>query len=141
MLNRCIIYVTDHKSAFTVWGRRNGRVPGTIKFVYVITNIGGHCDTSTGKFNCQYPGIYVFSLHILKVGGYDQAQCSIRKNGSSRVWVKSDPDDSSDGGWYGSSNTVVYHLVSGDVVDLASCTDADSMDYGRKKKFRLLTES
>ena len=60
-----IIIITDTKSAFTVKEPVDG--PGdTIIFTKYITNIGGHYDTSTGIFTCQYSGIYLFSLNILK---------------------------------------------------------------------------
>ena len=119
---------TDYMSAFTVWGRRNGPTAGTIKFITAITNTGGHYDTSTGQFICQYPGIYVFTLHIMKdANGDDFAYCFIRMNGSNQVRAFSNPSSNSDWGFYESSNTVALHLVSGDVVDTGSCSSYDTI--------------
>ena len=113
---------TGVKSAFTVSYPFAGLTSGTIRFSHVITNIGGHYNTSTGIFTCQLPGIYVFALHIMKNSGIDNAICIIRKNGSNVVVAETDPDSSSDGGFYSSTNSVVIHLVHGDKVDTGSCS-------------------
>ena len=114
---------TGVKSAFTVKTPAAGLTFGTIRFTHYITNIGGHYSTSTGIFTCQYPGIYVFELHLMKEPRRDYAICNIRKNGSNLdVRAYTDPDSNSDGGYYSSSNSVVMHLVHGDKVDLGSCS-------------------
>ena len=122
-----VISLTDSKSAFTVDYPQNGPASGTIRFNNVRTNIGGHYDTSTGQFKCQYPGTYVFSLHIVRDSGYTRAYCYIRKNKSNMVYVYTQPSSTS--GYYGSSNTVVLHLVSGDVVDTGGCSDYDTINH------------
>ena len=121
-----MISLTDSKSAFTVYNPYNGPASGTIRFNNVRTDIGGHYNTSTGQFKCQYPGTYVFLLHILRDSGHTFAHCYIRKNKSNMVYVYTHPSSTS--GYYSSSNTVVLHLVSGDVVDTGGCSDAVTMN-------------
>ena len=118
-------------SAFTVANPRAGVTSGTIRFIYVITNIGGHYNTSTGIFTCKYSGIYVFELHIIKSQGYNDAECEIRKNQNIMlVEAWTNPDSNSDAGNFGSTNSVVVHLIHGDTIDLGGCTSADSMYTG-----------
>ena len=99
----------------------------TITFKTVTTNIGGHYDTSKGRFACKFAGIYVFFVHVVKKHGQNQACLYIRKNGSNIVLANSDPDSSSDNGLYESSNSVVLHLTRGDRVDVGGCTSASTM--------------
>ena len=40
-----------------------------LKFDDVITNLGNHYDSSTGKFTCHVSGIYFFTYHVLMRGG------------------------------------------------------------------------
>ena len=117
------IYFTGVMSAFTVSSPVEGLSSRTIRFTHANTNIGSHYNTSTGVFTCQYQGLYNFELHILKAGGKDWVYCHIRKNGSNVVRAMTDPDISSDGGYYSATNSVVLHLVHGDTVDVGSCTD------------------
>ena len=116
------------KSAFTVTNPLAGPTNGTIRFTNVIINIGGHYNTSTGKFICQYSGLYDFALHILKSVSSDIAYCSINKNHYVTVRAYTDPDRSSDSGYYMSSTSVVLHLVRGDVVNLEDCTPISSFN-------------
>ena len=74
--------VTGAMSAFSVSNADSGPSAGTIRFIYVVTNIGGHYSTTTGVFTCQYDGLYAFTLTIIKNSGHDEAYCYIRKNGS-----------------------------------------------------------
>ena len=68
----------------------------------------------------------MFFVNLYKYGRstYDYVSCYIRKNGSALIRVLFNPDSSSDGGNYASSNTVILHLRNGDSVDLGSCTSA-----------------
>ena len=63
----------------------------------------------------------------MKKVGIDYAQCFLQKNGSDIVVVFTNPDSDSDGGYYGSTNSVILHLVNGDRVNLARCTTPDTM--------------
>ena len=117
---------TGIKTAFTVNFPSAGLTPKTIRFTSVITSIGGHYSTSIGIFTCEYPGIYVFSLHIMKLVFSTDAYCYIRKNRSNVVGAWTDPDSASDNGWYSSSTSGVIHLVHGDQVDVGGCSNITS---------------
>ena len=114
-------------SAFSVGGAASGPTSHTIRLTHVDTNIGGHYDTTTGVFTCQYSGLYAFTLNILKNSGHDYAYCKIRKNGSSVVSAWTDPDNNSDGGYYSATNSAVLHLVQGDTVDVGFCSPIASI--------------
>ena len=122
-----LLFFTDVKSAFTVHNPAPGLTSGTIRFMDVITNIGGHYNTSIGIFTCEYPGIYVFALHITKSYGSDYATCDIRKNGTLVVAASVNPDANSKDGIYSTSNSAVMHLVNGDEVDLGNCSPLESL--------------
>ena len=101
----------------------------SIQFTTAVTNIGSHYDTSTGQFTCEYPGIYVFTVHIHKDNPHVEAKCYIRQNGSRKVFAYAWPNSSgSERGVHESSNTVVLHLSHNDNVDVGECSNADSMD-------------
>ena len=119
--------VTGAMSAFSVSYADFGPLSGTIRFTNVVTNIGGHYHTSTGIFACQYSGLYVFTLNIIKTSEYNNAHCYIRKNGSGKVIAWTDPDSNSDGGVYSATNSVVLHLVQGDTVDVGGCSRIDNI--------------
>ena len=122
--------VTGAMSAFSVSYADFGPLSGTIRFTNVVTNIGGHYHTSTGVFTCQYTGLYAFTLNIIKVRGYDNAYCYIRKNGSYIFTAWNDPDSNSDGGAYSATNSVVLYLVQGDTMDVGGCTPIDNIHNG-----------
>ena len=112
------VLVAGIQSAFSVSGAAAGPASGFIRFTHVLTNIGGHYNTTTGVFTCQYSGLYAFTLNIMKQRGRDYASCFIRKNGSDIFTAWIDPDSNSDGGWNSATNSVVLHLVHGDIVDV-----------------------
>ena len=115
------VFFTDYLSAFTVWGRSHGPAPSTVKFVAVITNIGGDYDTSNGHFTCRYPGLYMFTLNIMKIyDGSVVAYCYIRQNGQTKI--KTHVASVFVGNFQG-TNTVVLHLDKGDVIDRGNCNN------------------
>ena len=95
----------------------DGPSTDTAMFAVVNTNIGQHYNAETGHFICEYPGIYVFSLTILKQSGVIYAKCQIRKNQSQIAQALSYPEGVSEG-FYSSSVSVVIYLVHGDTVDV-----------------------
>ena len=105
------------KSAFTVTFPDQGSEPGTVRFTNTVINIGTHYSTSTGQFICDYPGIYVFTLHILQQHSASYASCEIRKNSkSASTEAHTNPDGGI--GYFSSSTSVILHLVRGDYVDV-----------------------
>ena len=110
--------VTGVMSAFTVYYPQAGSRYGTIRFTRVITNTGGQYNTSTGIFTCQYPGMYVFALHLENVYK-ERAYCYIRKDQSNFLRVSSSSGNSTS--YYISSTHAVIHLDRGDEVDVGSC--------------------
>ena len=114
--------ITDIKAAFTVTHAAARTTSGTIRFTNVITNIGEHYNSSSGDFTCQHPGIYVFLLHIWKASGEENAYCYIRKNGTNTIQAQSAVMSSIASSYDGVSNSVILHLVQGDIVDLGDCS-------------------
>ena len=127
--NALCCFVAGVQSAFTVTIPAAGLTPNTLRFTHVVTNIGGDYNTSTGKFTCQYSGIYAFTLHILKFAGTDLVQCSIRKNQSTVVITHSNPQGPSEAGYLSSTNSAVVHLARGDEVDVGGCTAFNTIYY------------
>ena len=70
----------------------------------LVENNGIQFNASTGLYVCEYPGLYVFSVHVYLKSGYDLAYCYIRKNRSNMVQAYLDPRGR---GYYEESNTVV----------------------------------
>ena len=126
----CIYYyfVLGKKSAFTVTVPVEGSDLITLKFTSVITDIGQHYSTETGQFTCEYPGIYVFSLHILRQFGWPMAACQLRKNNVKVLRALSDPvgQDNLDG-WHSSSTSAVLHMAYGDTADVHCGTGVQSL--------------
>ena len=87
----------------------------TLKFTKVITNIGQHYSTEKGQFTCEYPGIYVFLINVLKENGVPFVRCDIRKNNVKVVRAASDPEGESENGSYSSSTSAVIHMEYGDI--------------------------
>ena len=119
-----ILIVTDFKSAFTA--NTPADLPGSkITFQTFLTNIGGHYDTSSGRFTCQHPGIYLFSLNLLKNEDAPATACLIYLNNFLKAGTNTNPQET--GGFTGGSNTILLHLLSGDVVHLGNCKSAGTM--------------
>ena len=113
--------ITDVKSAFTVTNPAAGPTSGTILFSRTVTNIGGVYDTSNGKFICQYPGIYVFHLHIAETWAY----CYIRKNGANMIFADTHVQGIVASSNVGSSISVILHLDRLNTVDIGGCSAID----------------
>ncbi|XP_028993681.1 complement C1q-like protein 2 [Betta splendens] len=85
-----------------------------LRFDDVITNLGNHYDSTTGKFTCQVSGMYYFTYHVLMRGGDGTSMwADLCKNGQVRASaIAQDADQNYD---Y-ASNSVVLHLDSGDEI-------------------------
>ena len=118
-----LLFTLDPTSAFATWGGTPTYNSSTKVLVFpqssVQLNIGGHYNTTTGKYTCHYPGIYVFSLNLYKKSGAGQVYCWIRKNGSSFAIARVPSE--SEHGYYESSASTVLRLARGDTVDVGSC--------------------
>ena len=56
-----------------------------LRFDDVVTNLGNHYDSSSGKFTCVIPGIYFFTYHVLMRGGHGTSMwADLCKNGQVR---------------------------------------------------------
>ena len=99
----------------------------TIIFEKVVSNIGGHYNTSSGHFTCFYDGIYVFQLNLYKELSATKARCEIHKNGRYIIWVDARPPSQATNDYHEASNSVVVHLNQGDVI-LIECTDESAFD-------------
>ena len=122
------MYSSDPASAFAIYGATPTEDPSTETLVFpqYRINIGDHYNTSTGMYTCQYPGIYVFSVHIYKKDGdTSDIGCFIRLNGNDQVHITV-PGTSNDGFYEGSTSTV-FHLQEGDTVDIGNCLDPSAV--------------
>ena len=106
---------------------------GVLRFTDVKTNLGYRYSSSTGKFTCNHPGLYYFSLSLIKArqptAVADWVSCFIRKNGIPMMFAAIDPtDDDTDNGTYETSAFLLVHLGNGDTVDVGICSVASSID-------------
>ena len=65
----------------------------------------------------------IFILHFFKFPGETRAYCYIRKNGVHLIHTQSFVNSNTASGRDGLSNSLIVHLVHGDIVDLGLCTD------------------
>ena len=114
---------------FTVDYPVAGHYSGTVRFNNVLTNVGNRYNSTTGKFTCDVPGIYYFSLVVYKTARADLASCFIRKNHHNTIEAFSNPVPMDDGGYFEASTSVVLDLAHGDTVDLAGCTHPSTMEW------------
>jgi hypothetical protein len=128
-------YLTSpHQVSFYATANSGGTV--SMSSTHILTNwrlstsgrtysIGGHFNTSNGRFTAPVTGKYLFTSSIL-LAGYDQAN-SIhmiwRKNGSNfQYWYNtrtSDIDRSGYGGYLAQGSTTTMTLDANDYIDVA----------------------
>ena len=123
-----LYFSLDPTSAFAVYGATPTNKSPTVVFPpsAVKLNIGGHYNTTTGKYTCHYQGIYVFSLNLYKKSTANYVYCYIRKNGSVHAVARVASD--SEYGFYESSASTVLRLTRGDTVDVGSCSNPGNID-------------
>ncbi|XP_060551315.1 coadhesin-like [Ruditapes philippinarum] len=118
----------DHISAFSVGNPYN--YTDKLTFSRIIYQHGNDFDQSTGTFTCSIPGIYHFSVTLVKKrenSRVDRVFCELSKNGRSLTHIEVDPtDDDTDKGSAAVSESMVIHLDRGDKVYLSSCNGQPS---------------
>ncbi|KAJ3595114.1 hypothetical protein NHX12_004419 [Muraenolepis orangiensis] len=109
-----VTYNTVPKIAFYAGLKKQHEGYEVLKFDDVVTNLGNHYDSSTGKFTCSIPGIYFFVYHVLMRGGDGTSMwADLCKNNQVRASaIAQDADQNYD---Y-ASNSAVLHLEPGDEV-------------------------
>ena len=117
------LFNLDPLSAFALYGNPavHNDTTGETAFTGVTLNLGNDYSTVTGRYTCEYPGTYVFALHLYKKPNADLLQCFILKNGQS-VGLAEVPA-SSDSGYYESSTATILHLNANDVVSVTCSHD------------------
>ena len=95
--------VVGSNSAFTVKDAERFDPYTDIRFTSVITNIGDHYDNTTGKFVCEYPGIYLFTSFM-----QESPYCNFKKNYNTIMSFRT-------------SATLIIQLYKGDIVQIADC--------------------
>ena len=127
LLTGCF-YLSEYKSWFTYDNPQEGQTNNTLRFIGKLSNIGGHYDPATGKYTCQYPGLYVFHLNIMRLGSGVFFYCWVRKNGvQKRFW----------GGSRNASPSFFIHLGKGDEVDIGDCGGIQFRDWSTFSGFLL----
>ena len=125
-----LLFTLDPTSAFAIYGDYPTYNSSTGVVVFpqsaVNLNIGGHYSMATGKYTCDYPGIYVLSINLYKKYGASDVSCYIRKNGSGVAYAYVPSESKS--GFYESSASTVLRLARGDTVDVGSCLNPSYID-------------
>ncbi|KAL4217009.1 hypothetical protein ACF0H5_023465 [Mactra antiquata] len=110
--------------AFLVTGvSTNGEDNSTLILTKVITNVGDAYNQTTGKFQCEIPGIYSFFVSIEKQPNVNQAFCKIMHNDNSTIYVGARSAFIHDQVYQQASNSAILQLDKGDFVYLGGCSD------------------
>ena len=98
-----------------------------LRFSRVVSNTLNGYNATSGKFTCQIPGLYLFTMMVMRSNGHSSAPyCYIYFNGviSNIIAEANGPSDSHPS----ATNTLVRHLNKGDAVYLA-CGNVAYMSY------------
>ena len=107
------------QSAFTAVRTISTEQAGTdvvIAFNEIITNIGNDFSTSTNKFTCRVPGVYVFMFNINTDHDSINTMVNLVKNGQNIVGAVRDYQTDYSGQDSGVSGSAVLSLTNGDQV-------------------------
>ena len=124
--------ISGYQIGFTAQGNLKAS-SGIVRFTNIKSNVGSRYSSSTGQFTCNLPGLYYFSVSLIKSreahSASDMAHCALRKNGNRLVDTITDPrDDDTDNGSYETSAFLVIHLSSGETVDVGSCSSDTKLE-------------
>ena len=100
-------------------------------FSQVVTDLGGHFDTTTGTFECPYYGVYMFSAEVLAFP-HERAYARIFLDetylvGTTAEAVESDPAHNSQ-----ASTFVITQCAVGQVVSVRSWVTSRPYGYGNR---------
>ena len=88
-------------------------------------------DTVSGKFVTQFPGIYMFTLTIVKTMQIYQTTCFIcvnkDYNEDCTIQALANNADTTDGNYPSGTGTLVVHLDAGDEVYVSQCNPVDGI--------------
>jgi len=105
----------------------SGNITGTqtVLFNNVLTNIGSHYNSSTGRFTAPIAGLYHFYFTGLTNGGSNRMQMDIKVNGSGYTTMEQATGYS----WQMGSMTLLITLAANDYVTVTLNSSVDGM-YG-----------
>ena len=116
MLFILFFFISDHPVGFTVT-QPNTSSGNNLTFNKLLYNTGNGYDTTSGVFECQFPGIYLFSVTIVGNPSSGEESCEMFLNGTFQLKALANGDD----GYHSGSTELVRHLSIGDQIYLASC--------------------
>ncbi|KAJ8321531.1 hypothetical protein KUTeg_000918 [Tegillarca granosa] len=104
------MFITENKIAFTAGLQSGGKYSSQqiLKFIKVITNVGGGLNASDGVFYCPEPGLYYFFVNVMS--NANDAYIEIHKNDKLVVYVYTDSNGEH---WKSGSNAVILRLEQG----------------------------
>ena len=112
-------------SAFTAWGLQYIPNSRDIRFPTAHFNEGNDYNGTSGVFTCRIPGIYLFTVNLMKYYQTSDYDCYIMLNGSFKVRIYIAASSSSYANGVGSYETAtsseVFKLKQGDRVQVGLC--------------------
>lgn len=96
----------------------------------MLLNEGGDYSNTTGRFTCDNPGLYYFSVTLTKRRGtrIDQIYCNLYINGTAELFIQVNPTENEDYGSYSATTSGAFQLNRGETAYLGGCTKEESFD-------------
>lgn len=116
-------------SVIRPWNISNNKLTwGHVDFIQ-----GNDFDRNTGIFTCSVPGIYYFTVSLIKPTSdtyIDVITCHLFRNDALETLISSEfMSEETQLSGRSITNSVLLHLGAGDTVYLGSCTDPKAMEY------------